>query len=315
MPPVDSWLTKLNLRQLHRLAALVGSPCSGTKATRIQEIQNAVNEARWNGGTRTRNKPLSIVSIDMGIRNLAYCHFQTYLNTSGPENEPIKVSAWKRLSMEETDINQIDTEKKPLPGSKKTPAVRESYHPAIYARRAHGFVKQMIDSHQPTHVLIERQRFRSGGQAAVQEWTIRVGVFEAMLYAVFATLLAERHYNCQVIPILPKQVNRYWLESHAEDEPKRMKATASAVKMQKIGCVETLLAADGNASNLSVSEDATLTKSAFLSISAKQRTRGSGATLKLDDLSDSFLQGLAWIHWQNNRLRVDAKGAKAFGLG
>jgi cruciform cutting endonuclease 1 len=37
-------------------------------------------------------------------------------------------------------------------------------------------------------VLIERQRFRTGGAAAIFEWTLRVNTLEAMLHAGFAAL-------------------------------------------------------------------------------------------------------------------------------
>ena len=321
----QSELAKLNLRQLHRLATYIGAPCSGIKPSRILGVQYAVQQTcqfeELPARSKLRTQPLSIVSIDMGIRNLAYCHLRGSLSKPDQGTEPVRVDAWTRLSIEEPSSSPGEGDQNVSKITRKTPspkirATKESYEPAIYAARAHAFVKQIVDSHQPTHVLIERQRFRSGGSSAVQEWSIRVGIFEAMLYAAFHTLKAENLYCCQIISILPKRVNRYWLESGSEDvdEEVPVKKTSSAVKLEKIECVQTMLA-DQESTNITFSGDAEATKSAFLSRNGRHKSSASPAKLKLDDLSDSFLQGLGWIHWQNNALRLAALGPSAFELG
>ena len=323
------WLTKLNTRQLHRVAAYIGAPCSGTKPTRICGIDHAVKDASqldvsqnrsW-AGSRTKSKPLSIVSIDMGVRNLAYCHLETYLPRTNVANEVVGIDAWMRTSIEQPSTSLSDDLQQPEETTSRlfqhsVKNTTESYDPALYAVRAHDFVTRIIESHQPTHILIERQRFRSGGSAAVQEWTIRVGVFEAMLYAAFHTLKAEKQYAYHLIPMSSKQVNRYWLESDWEsrDQQPVTRKTASAVKLEKIECVRRLVAGDGNTTNLDFSAQALAAKEAFLSPSRRHKA-AAGTKPKLDDLSDSFLQGLGWIHWQKHRLRIAALGPSALDLG
>lgn len=323
------WLTKLNTRQLHRLAAYIGAPCSGTKPTRIGGIAHAINDALQLGASQTRswagdeakNKHMSIVSIDMGVRNLAYCHLSTSLPNIDMASEPVIIDAWTRMSIEQPYANETGemqhvSHRGPTSALPSTTPEKESYDPSLYAMRAHSFVERIIGFHQPTHILIERQRFRSGGSAAVQEWTIRVGVFEAMLYAALHALKAEKHYDYHVIPMLPKQANRYWLESAGEkrDEEPVSRKTASAAKLEKIECVRRLLTNKENTANLDFSAQAAATKMAFLSLRVRQKT-GAGAKPKLDDLSDSFLQGLGWIHWQKNRLRIAALGPSVLNLG
>ena len=322
------WLTKLNLRQLHRLAAYIGAPCSGTKPARIGGIAHAIDDALQLGARQTRSwvgdevkkKPLSIISIDMGVRNLAYCHLRTSLPNIDMASEPVIIDDWTRLSIEQpfssaTDEMQRVSHRSSTSALPSNAPEKESYDPSLYARRAYSFVERIIGSHHPTHILIERQRFRSGGSAAVQEWTIRVGVFEAMLYAALHTLKAEKHYDYHVIPMLPKQVNRYWLEPDWDerDEHSASRKTASAVKLEKIECVRRLLNNEDTAC-LDFSAQATATKMAFLSLRGRQRSR-AGAKPKLDDLSDSFLQGLGWFHWQKTRLRIAALGPSVLNLG
>ena len=314
------WLTKLKLDQLQRLAIKIGTPCSGTKPVRIQAIQHGINATRETAARKTPRQPLSVISIDMGVRNLAYCHLKTSWPTHESGTNRIEILQWKRLNMEASLPAQSQEELELGPGrlrtSSKLKAKSESYDPATYASRAHAFVTHILKSYRPTHVLIERQRFRSGGQAAVQEWSIRVGVFEAMLYAVFTTMMAEKHHSCQVVPILPQQVNRFWLESDPSPSTKtRTKATGKTEKLQKIGCVEKLLSEHVYHSNVHFFGQAEVMKEAFLSRNKKKTAYDAAAKLKLDDLSDSLLQGLAWIRWQNNRLRLDTLRDKAFDFG
>ena len=237
-------------------------------------------------------------------------------------SESVWIDTWARTSIEDQSSSdsgniQQTTEERPQPPSTRIKATRESYDPSVYAMRAHKFAKKIIESHQPTHILIERQRFRSGGSAAVQEWSIRVGVFEAMMYAALHTLQAEKHYDFEVVPMLPKRVNRYWLESDWEknDMKPPTRPTANAVKLEKIACVERMLAINDRITNLDFSGEALLAKSSFLSQRGRQRSSSSLTKLKLDDLSDSFLQGLGWINWQRNRLQVNACGPGALSLG
>ena len=79
-------------------------------------------------------------------------------------------------------------------GEKEVDADAESgtepdpFSPASLARVTTALVRDALLPLRPTHVLIERQRFRSAGHAAVQEWTLRVNTLEAMLHAALRTV-------------------------------------------------------------------------------------------------------------------------------
>jgi cruciform cutting endonuclease 1 len=173
-------------------------------------------------------------------------------------------------------------------------------------------------AYSPTQILIERQRFRSGGQSAVLEWTIRVGVWEGMLYSAFEALKRERKLNLTVEPIQPLQVNRHWLDDNESTAgSQQTKLTGHVLKQAKINIVGKMLQSEtpemriGKHTKPLVDEFVLRCKKA-----PKKMLRGKSAheMSKLDDLSDSLLQALAFLHWQNNRNRVAVRGRDAVDM-
>ena len=308
------WLEKLKLAELHRLAASLGSPSSGTKTVRIHSIQRSLQQATRKS-VNAGKEDLSIISIDMGIRNLAYCHITSPMAAVALASDPLNVrlEAWQRVSIGKAPSNgstvSAKSKKKVVALEPSTIATKkESFEPIDYAGYAYTFLRGIIDQHKPTHILIERQRFRSGGQAAVQEWTIRVGVFEGMLYAVLRTLAEQKLHDCEVVPILPVQVNQYWMGQPSETSVKPDgRIQAKAMKQHKIKLVGNLLEeSEVRSTQMSLSPAALRTKDAFLAKLKGLKSREKEHEFKkLDDLSDCFLQGLAWVNWQRNRMLIN----------
>lgn len=348
MPPTPKpWLESLTLAKLHRLAVMIGSPSSGTKAVRIAGIREAVDKAA--SATQAHDKPtagLSLVSIDMGIRNLAFTHIKAPA-VLGPDGsfhygQP-QIEAWQRLSVSSPQgILPPDEKKKktgkagstigqpeedgllapaPALAGKAAPKLKpkkESFEPIDYAAHAYRFIDHVLTTYKPNQILIERQRFRTGGQASVQEWTIRVGVFEGMLYAVLRALAEERKLQLQVEPMQPARVNGSWLEG-----PESVKAIPAKklstrdVKQAKIALVCQMLQEEGGQSRFTVTKQLRPFADEFVSVWKKEtrnKKSAGGGIGKLDDLADSLLQGLAWINWQNNRIRLSSLGQEAFDL-
>ncbi|KAL2263722.1 hypothetical protein VTK26DRAFT_5478 [Humicola hyalothermophila] len=67
----------------------------------------------------------------------------------------------------------------------------DAWSPAALTTVTLALVKTHLLPLRPTHILIERQRFRSYGRWGVFEWTLRVNMLEAILHAMFAGLRGE----------------------------------------------------------------------------------------------------------------------------
>lgn len=284
-----SWLTFLKAAQLQRIARATGIQSSGTKGELIRRIeaelqlqlpgpQNSQTAActspsahtrvpsrPGHGGGKTANTPhpsprdqWSILSIDMGIQNLAFAHLRIPKSRSGAGSGATsavpELTAWRRLAVSEfaeldlaqgvelggrstssslssfseqpslspTPALEKDNPSSPSEQKRKklpTPAAIP-FSPPLYASHAYTLLTTLLSVYRPTHILIERQRFRSGGSSAVQEWTLRVGVFEGMLYAILHALQQERggeFADVCVRGVEPKRVVRYWLDADSED--------------------------------------------------------------------------------------------------
>ncbi|CAK7270960.1 hypothetical protein SEPCBS57363_004368 [Sporothrix epigloea] len=117
----------------------------------------------------------------MGVRNLAYCLLQVDNKTDQSNGHPVpQLVAWERLSLigGGKEIAGHGTASAELPAS--------AFSPPAMATVAARLVRDRLLPLAPTHILIERQRFRSGGGAAVLEWTVRVNSLEAMLHGILA---------------------------------------------------------------------------------------------------------------------------------
>ncbi|KAL1865850.1 hypothetical protein VTK73DRAFT_5029 [Phialemonium thermophilum] len=334
-------LRELSVHQLRTLALQCGIARSGTKGALIQRIQQVVRDHRpLDGGA-------CILSIDLGIRNLAYC-----LITAPPgrphSSRPLSVvHAWHALSLVPpacTAVGEKTTEEKKkradggdLDTSDVSPSIlrpklqqQEDFSPASLSEIAVGLVRDKLLPLQPTHVLVERQRFRSAGGPAVFEWTVRVNSLEAMLYATFGTLKALGHWDGIVAPVDPKRVASFLVEGEIEDAPqgadgqdirlcsaRSNKRTSREVKRQKMDLLGQWLS-EGRVSMGNPQAKAMRTKylDRWMRKGGKETRSGPDVKVqeagsvdglkKLDDVADSLLQGVSWLKWQENRSRLQA---------
>lgn len=353
----------------------LGEVKHGTRAANLQRLQNALRRPRWSA--QRAGRPTRILSVDMGIKNLAFCVLDVdgsgldvgsddarrahYRMSRGRTDEGghvhsliespqalgcVRVVAWKRLSLlgalsassdaaDQTavaDEPDEDVVADAILGSAKEG--QADYSPFNVVGLAYKLVKDVFLPYKITHVLIERQRYRSGGGSAIQEWTIRVNMLESMFIAIFETLKqqgkslppSDRDETMpSVHAVNPTQVNALWLESGNEDPTKkseaikRKKRTSMATKESKID-----IAAAWAQHTLSFANAATRSRDRFL-LGMKRRTRADSGKSKarqgqqdslegqvndepllpvdkkLDDLADCLLQGVAWVQWELNR--------------
>ncbi|KAK3320655.1 mitochondrial resolvase Ydc2 [Cercophora scortea] len=277
-----------------------------------------------------------VLSIDMGIRNLAfsllspaaplYPHPEQPGNrkkskNGGPVKEPFDatVHEWKRLSLSPVEANAVEGDTK------------EDFSPGAMAQMAATLVQDVLLPLRPTHVLIERQRFRTAGGNGILEWTVRVNTLEAMIYAIFTTLRSLKLWDGKLIPITPKRVGSYLVEGNEGEEEAVSVIEAKNVpksmnlKQQKISLLASWIEAQtklefpletrakemahdflGNWNKIVSRKNERLEKAKATGASGVPKpTKGANeatyaAISKLDDLSDSLLQGVAWLQWQEN---------------
>lgn len=174
-----------------------------------------------------------ILSVDMGIRNLAVCLLEVLFRPGekgwGMEGHHYRqrdgymmlpsVIAWQRMcippSPTTTDTttnnnnNNIDDENDndnnnttcsesipdESPASLQIPPPTppaESFSTSTFSRHAYNLAITLLrlsgPNSPPDQILIETQRYRSAGGAAVQEWTLRVNMLESMLWGCLRTL-------------------------------------------------------------------------------------------------------------------------------
>jgi cruciform cutting endonuclease 1 len=314
------------LSQLKKLAFQCGVSTSGTKPVLTNRLINEIVPIIPNHGSKILT-PSRILSIDMGIRNLAYCILDIPSDIFSNNNSLLPtVTAWRRIAVSSAPVPSED-EETPLPKAK------EAFDPQTLSIAAYALLRHTLLPNNPTHILIERQRFRSMGSPHILEWTIRVNMFESMLYAILQTLKSERIWGGTVIPIAPGKVGPFWLEagqdvaipSRSHTKLRNTKTAKLLNKGAKIDLVKSWL--EGKEKVILGTSDAESTAYGYLEkwhrLPGRTKSKGvvksdeSGefeAVGKLDDLADSLLQGLAWIQWEKNKRGVLKNGVETLDL-
>lgn len=354
---------KLTSAQLKIIARLCGKSRSGTKAVIADRIVDDLGAFKpLAPGTR-------VLSIDLGIRNLAYSllevpdpsHGLPAKNVKGPKNKgtvpsstvPVvpRLLAWERLALipkteklappkrsakksrkksredDENDADQQDEQVLPKKSRRKaktedvaqgsqavdltaesgpatTPVLMEDFSPARLSALAVDLILNRLLPLRPDVVTLEQQRFRQMGGSGVYEWTLRVNSLESMLYAVL-TLLRETgqwHRGGRIEPVVARNVLEFMVvrdRAAGFDVGDIWGRGADNKKVKKDIIGRTLASAEG----LAVEEAAQAIASEYLDEwqGKKSFQRKADRMKKLDDLADCLLQGLAFIHWQNNK--------------
>ncbi|KAF2809613.1 Ydc2-catalyt-domain-containing protein, partial [Mytilinidion resinicola] len=198
---------KVTIAELKALLARIGSPASGTRpvlqARLAQDLKtprlpiatdNMIDflalEGTPNSLTKRKGRT-RILSVDMGIKNLAFCvadvrlEVKPTIRKETPKGH-MSTIAWRRIDVAwETAKKSSD----PVPrDSDGEDAPDDPFHPRNLAATAYALLTRILLPYEPDIILIERQRYRSGGGAAIQEWTVRVNMLEGMLWAILESL-------------------------------------------------------------------------------------------------------------------------------
>ncbi|KAK4496350.1 hypothetical protein PRZ48_012330 [Zasmidium cellare] len=346
--PVKAW-------QLKYWAFLTGMPTTGTKAELLARLTTPLDDHV------PAKKPTKIVSVDMGIRNLAYCAIETpgqdfslkdkppspatsNLNNEEKEalrqhdprfgespeitglkkkrqTQAIQVSTWKRMDLTKKDPARDSTTEQdieePSPEADLPPS--DAFTPSRLSRTALKVTEEIL-SLNPTTILIERQRFRSGGGAAIQEWTVRVNMLESMIWACLETLRARSSTPTSfptVHAVSPAQVLNFWASPasssllpptlfHEENSSIQnmvtnyMSTRMKLSKKDKIGIARRWCRYDTDV-QLKFNEESWRIAGVLVTSDRQTKAIKEQVGGKLDDLADCLLQGVTWVQWERNR--------------
>jgi cruciform cutting endonuclease 1 len=221
-------------KALQTLLVHIGAPSSGTKAVLQERFQRDMGKPRLPKTQSTReipesaSKKLRIMSIDMGIKNLAFCEAEVSYPSKDSLDAKMRVLRWEKINLTEAtyddsyEPSETNTTEQGTAGAGEE---SDPYSVGALSKTAYGLIKKTILAGSPDIILIEKQRWRSGGGSAVQQWTLRVNTLEGMLWAVLQTIRAERLSKegeasnteklYDVFSADPKRVGQYWLSRAA----------------------------------------------------------------------------------------------------
>lgn len=299
----------LTAKYLQTTSLHCGLPLTGSKPALLSNLRAAAQ------APTTLTPTSRILSIDLGLRNLAFA----LLTPTPKKHSLITLHAWTRLDL--------------LPPGDLAKPTTHDFSPPSIAHLAVTLLRTHLLPLAPTHVLIERQRFRSGGAAPVLEWTLRVNALETALHAALATLRHLDAWRGEVVCVPPQRASRFLVgdgegappweggeggrlllrgevgggEEEVAAEGKKPATGSKAMKLAKIRLVEASLR-EGMAVGLGTDE----VREAVRRFLAAGETRGRGKKgekkvkggaddgKKRDDLADCLCQGVAWLQWQRN---------------
>ncbi|KAF8418593.1 mitochondrial resolvase Ydc2, partial [Tirmania nivea] len=353
-------LNSLKRAQLRAIASSLGTPISGTKKVLAERVCAALGRSRFPVIRSDGGGVMRVLSVDMGIRNLAVCLLEVPLRPGGEGGEGgggregregwgmgghsyrerdkylmvPSVIAWRRMS--------VPPNEPPAPPQMPSPTPpAESFSASTFSHHAYNLAITLLGlsgpASQPHQILIETQRYRSHGGAAVLEWTLRVNMLENMLWGCLRTLAEVGYWGGESIEgVNPSKVAGFWedwLVRNGVIGVEKLQTTYAESKKSKTRIVKGLLCAPCTQSSYSsssasfdagegiplfelVTDQARETAGLFLEVN--ENGNGSGVRKpivdsgkrnkkqpkgKLDDLADCLLQGLAWVKWEEGRRR------------
>jgi hypothetical protein len=175
----EAWSTYLKTKRvadLKDLAIQSGINCSGNKPDLVHRLVD-----QWQAH-QTNSQAASVLSFDVGYRNLAYCHL----------SHDARVLDWARVDLE-------------LP----------SYHPSVVAPVVRQFIQDKVQHNLSLAdcVVVELQRARTAGAHSVLESTLRVNCVEALLWCgLYEAAEKAQRPQLPMVALARKNVDRVWQE-------------------------------------------------------------------------------------------------------
>lgn len=278
--PLSANLSKFKSTQLKQLAGHCGLNISGTKATIVADLVQTVEKGPENAHIQ-HDRPTTLLSVDLGLRNIALCHFAFSSVSQVPH-----ITNWNLIGLEGLDQNRSLMQ--PVFASMALQLVKTAFISCDYTS---ADIRPNI---LPDIILIEQQRIRSSGSCSVPEHIAKINILEGMLHAILQTYVQEHNLSTHLLSVPAKRIMNYWIRNPAVLQRATTSKRYLATKKAKVNLVQSLLTENNDKEPVFTLEKPDL--DCFLHC-AKPKT-------KKDDLCDAFLQGLGWIMWQRNLARL-----------
>ncbi|KAG4305141.1 hypothetical protein PORY_001311 [Pneumocystis oryctolagi] len=302
-------LQRLTVQQLRTVAMKCGILNNGNKSELINRIFKEISKTKLIDKHYTAHR---ILSIDMGIRNLALCSIIL---------PPVVIQDFNLIYYENFIINEWCKLSINLENIENDEITKKTHKLTSYSFLAYQLAKSFLEKFQPQTILIERQRYRTRNMNTVLEWTIKINMFEHMLHAIFRCFKEEKIWNdpeADILSIDPTKITSFWLEKNntikkntfinhnlfkniftnsRNNDSINLSETPLKSKKEKIKIVDLLL----KANSIFDFKNTQITADDFIS-RKKEKNK-----LKVDDLADSFLQAVSWIIWEQNKWKLKQK--------
>ncbi|RMJ27816.1 crossover junction endodeoxyribonuclease activity [Aspergillus sp. HF37] len=208
------WLWSLNRDHLRHLAHRIGSNSADTKPMLIRRLRRDLHICEYRPArlpdALDPTKPVQpqemrVLSLDTNYQNVGYAHFvvprDERTNLEDPNRPLPSLTGWGSMDVKqmaelqrEPDPTQLSSPSKT--GTKRLKELDILHEQSVsglatdaYARHAYNFVSSLFDAHNPTHVLIERQRLHPKADI---DAALRRGMFEGMISASVYAVQRER---------------------------------------------------------------------------------------------------------------------------
>ncbi|KAK6463532.1 cruciform cutting endonuclease [Scheffersomyces coipomensis] len=199
-------LSKCKIDSLNQLALISGIPIGGTnKQGRIESLINGLNIQK-----RLPERNISILSIDIGIKNFSYCQMNDVNVQSDTANI---VNNWTKI-----DLNQIY-------GSSYVPIVSSSS--MIDSKRylnycCQNLVKDITTAKKPDLVIMETQRTRSNNNAITIPNVLLNYTFENIFYSN----LYNKYPDLLIVPMSSTSMIHFWFNRFVNKKSLKNLSTA-----------------------------------------------------------------------------------------
>ncbi|ODV85303.1 hypothetical protein CANARDRAFT_23365 [[Candida] arabinofermentans NRRL YB-2248] len=310
------------LSSISKRCGILPDSSSTKKAVLVEQITSQISAPSLINNHDYQSAPFRLLSIDMGLKNFSFCRLEIPSFPMNGNYKPV-VKQWNKMNLNEY-----------------TGITDDRFIPTNYSGIVNKIISNLIFNPEslqtkPDLIIIERQRFRTGGHKNVQEHILKTNVLEFSLISALqtCTYLQPKKYNSKLQSVSPAAMAGYWVDYCKLRDPKidqkskdlRVDLVHEWLSRHLLGSpLESIISEPefiiGDNFDLSETTDDLIHLKKYRSnskrvykmvkyLNTKNKTGeiiidDSESSEKGDDMADSLLHGLAYVHYELNRLKL-----------